>query len=327
MLIDFVYGLSQSGKTTWAMKLACYLFQKTGRRSRWYQGDGGAETLAISGALGPKGFIDILDYSNRRFPIETSQRICSGWWAKDPTDPMSPLYECSRDELATVGLMVWEGTSFMSDYLMGDVEGGMRHRMSRGEVMNNDPSFKFKDGETTFGGNSRTHYGYVQRKMLDNIRRCYGIVGPLRGLWTGHERRVDEDAGNIKDPLFGPDVCGKALTPRIGASFGNTVHLDTADILKKKKDPHTQKEIETTKKEYRAYLRTHFDPNAATGVRYFAGCRIPDLVLSQQPDFLPEYLTPPDPVKFYALLDEAETLNRTLSATPSETTLRMIGTL
>lgn len=305
---DLVYGLSQSGKTTFALKMARYLYLTAGLRSRWYLGDGGGETLRVAGALGPGGYVDVMDYTQRRFPFETTTRLTAGWWAKDPADPTCPLYEPSAAEFDRIGLIVWEGTTVMSDYLMGDIEGGLRQRMAKGEAMNNDASFRFKDGETQVGGNSRSHYGLVQRHMLQNIRRSHSVPA-VHKYWTGHERRVEEDATKIKGAIVGPDVCGGMLTPRIGASFGNTIHLDSADTVQKMRDPTTRKEIEYTQKEYRAYLRTHYDPNGETTVRYFAGVRFPDLVANT-----PEYLTPPDPVRLFQLLDEAEAENTRLAA-------------
>ena len=319
---DLVYGLSQSGKTTFCLQVARYLHQKAGLRSRWYLGDGGGETLRVAGALGASGFIDVLDYTSRKNPFEVTGLLTSGWWAQDPDDPESPLYKPSIDEMRKIGLIVWEGTTVMSDYLMGDIEGGLRNRMAKGEVMNNDASFRFKDGGTLIGGNSRTHYGLVQRHMLANIRRSHSVPA-VHKYWTGHERRVDEESPGIRQPIIGPDVCGGALTARIGASFGNTIHLDSVDLVKKKKDPKTGKEVEYTEKEYRAYLRTHYDPNGATATRYFAGVRLPDLVQAKHPDFVPEYLTPPDPVRLFQILDEAEAMNKrfTDEATPIDLSL------
>ena len=321
---DLVYGLSQSGKTTFCLQLARYLFQKTGLRSRWYLGDGGGETLRVAGALGPEGFIDVLDYTTRPHPFEVTQRLCSGWWAKDPEDPTSPLYQPSLDEMQKIALIVWEGTTVMSDYLMGDIEGGLRDRMAKGEIMNNDASFRFTDGVSKIGGNSRTHYGLVQRHMLGNIRRTHAVPA-IHKYWTGHERRVDEESPGIRQPIIGPDVCGGALTARIGASFGNTIHLDTVDIVRKKKDPRTQKEVETTEKEYRAYLRTHYDPNGQTATRYFAGVRLPDLVQRSNPDAVPEYITPPDPVKLFQMLDAAEALNKRLTVEAPTVNLSLLS--
>jgi hypothetical protein len=159
--------------------------------------------------------------------------------------------------------------------------------------------------------------------MLSNIRRSHSVP-VVHKYWTGHERRVEEDATGIRGALIGPDVCGGALTARIGASFGNTIHLDTADVITKSKDSITGKEVEHTHREHRAYLKTHYDPNGQTGVRYFAGVRVPDLVQDTQPGFMPEYLTPPDPVQVFRLLDEAEALNTRLASEDPTIMLSML---
>lgn len=290
---DLVYGVSSSGKTTWYLKFAIDLYQKTGKKTRWYLGDGGGETILVNDV---DAFVSVMPYNLWDHPLETTQKICEGWWPQDPTRPNSKLLPPSKDELDEIGLFVYEGTTVMSDYIMGDRPGGLANRMAKGEMLNNDASFKLKDGELIFGGNARTHYGFTQRRIVDCIERTRSL--PAHVGWTGHERKVEDE--EYKEVWIGPDVAGRLLTTKIGASFGNTIHLQTVKGGTKQKDPVTGKMVETLVVERRAYLRTHFDPEGQHYVKFYANTRLPIGVTN-----FPEWI-PPDPVDYYRRITEAK---------------------
>lgn len=303
LIRDLVYGVSGSGKTTWWLQMAKAVFVATGKRTRWYLGDGGGTTIQVSGATGALTdddvslpYVEIMPYSLWDHPLESTQRICEGWWPVDPTDPTSKLQPTTKDEWASIGLVVYEGLSVMSDYIMGDRIGGLAHRMSKGEALNNDVVFKLKDGDLTFGGNARTHYGFTQRRMLDLIERTRAL--PCHVGWTAHERKANDD--DTRQSWIGPDVCGNALTIKVGASFGNTIHLHSVKKARKQKDPSTGKEVDIISMERRAYIRSHYDPEAQHFTRYYANTRLP---IELPPDFMPDW-TAPDPVGYYRKLQE-----------------------
>jgi len=292
---DLVYGVSGSGKTSWWLKVAAYVFATTGKRTRWYLGDGGMQTLIVSGA---EEFADIMNYNLWDHPIETAQKIAEGYWPQDPFTPNSKLMPTTNDEWAKIGLCVYEGTTVMADYIMGDRIGGLANRMAKGEVLNNDQSFRIQDGDLKFGGTSRTHYGFAQRRIVDNIERTRAL--PCHVGWTGHERKVEDD--DNKEVWIGPDVAGKVLTTKIGASFGNTIHLHPVKAVVKGTDPVTKKPVDSVQIQRRAYTRTHYDPEAQHFVRFYANTRMP-VVLAKE-GFMPEWIEP-DPLVYYQRLQEA----------------------
>lgn len=303
LIRDLVYGVSGVGKTTWWLQMAKAVYAATGKRTRWYLGDGGGTTIHVAGGvrgraeldseLNPDGYIEIFTYNLLEHPLETTQRICEGWWPGRE----GKLHSTTNDEWAEIGLVVYEGLTFMSDYIMGNRIGGLAHRMAKGEMLNNDASFKLKDGELMFGGNARTHYGFTQRRMVDLVERSAGL--PCHVGWTAHERKVeDEDA---RQTWIGPDVCGTQLTTKIGASFGNTIHLHTVKGTVKAKDEATKKDVERVVLSRRAYTRSHYDPEGSHFVRYYANTRLPKEV---PVDFMPEYMDP-DPIAYYRRLQQA----------------------
>lgn len=305
---DLVYGPSGAGKTTYGVALAHAVYKATGKHTRWYLGDGGGATIFETGYVGE--FIEVFPYNLRKFPLETTQLISEGFWPDQKSiddNTFTTLLPPSKEELDKVGLWIFEGLTVLSDYMMGDTEGGMAWRMSRGESLNRDESYVLKDGTMKFGGNARTHYGFVQRRILDIIQRTRQLPGMV--LWTAHERRVDDE--ETRETLFGPDVCGKALTPRIGASFGNTTHLQIVHSMKSVVDPTTKKKIESFVAERRAYTREHVDPEAKTFVKYFANTRLPRGLDANEA--MPEYFSPPNPVEFYRRLELAHEKGRQIA--------------
>lgn len=300
---ELVYGRSGSGKTSWALRLARWMWETKGLRSRWLIGDGGVETIESSGMI-DAGVIEVFQYNNHVDPFLTSQQICDGFWPEDPLDPKSkmlpPNIEAYTD---TIGLTVFEGLTVMADVMMSDKEGGLSDRAAKGEKIGQDSPFVLIDGGKKFGGNPPSHFGFVQRRIEDNIERSRALPNWIQ--WTSHERKAED--GDTNDKLFGPDVCGKALTAKIGGKFGNTIHLHPASRTNKVKDPVTGKMVDTEQIEYRAYTRSHYDPMQKTYVTYYANNRMP---IEFRED-MPEYLTGYDaPIQFYTILEGAKEKSR-----------------
>jgi len=284
--------------------LAQYFWLKQQKKTRWYLGDGGGETVRqVIAAYGAPVFIDIWEYPLWQHPFETTNKMMAGGWPVDVLDPTSKV-ELPGDYTklaAEYGLFVYEGLTAMSDYLMGDSEGGLANRMSKGEVLNNDDSFKFIDGELKVGGNARTHYGLVQRRVPHMLRSNLRV--PIFKLWTAHEQRAEDKTSN--ETIIGPDVAGKAITSKIMGSFGHSIHLTKAAKLVKKKDPVTGRSVDELVAERRAYTESHYDPNGNSFARQLANVRIPK---GCPPGVIPVYYAPPDPLQFYADMDKAQQL-------------------
>lgn len=288
--VELVYGKSGSGKTTWWLKLLIYLHKTAGVRARVYHGMGGEETIfaAIDQGELPEDAVEVINYTAFDNPFETCQFAVEGLthdgvkWAK--AEPR--------------GLYVFEGLTGMANYLMGDKEGGLAARAAKGEKLGQDSPINFTDGKLKVGGNPPSHFGIVQRKILHLIEETRRLPGWV--IWTAHER--DAEDKETQEKLVGPDVAGKALTSKIGGSFGNTIHLDSASKRIKVTDPISGKPIDVLSTERRAYFTEHFDPDGVMLKKYFANNR------AFNPARLPAcgYLTPPDPIKFYELLRSAQ---------------------
>lgn len=295
--VDLVYGNSQAGKTTWGIQIAEHLHLKKGLTTRWYLGDGGGETLYSSGLV-DAGIIDVVQFNLRPNPFATMQKCCDGWWPEDSEDPKSPLRETK--DFSHLGLLVFEGLSVGCDYMMGDMPGGLAERASKGEKIGQDSPYVVSEEGLRIGGNPPSHYGFTQRRLISLIERTRALPVPFV-LWTAHMRKAeDADLKGVFE--FGPDCAGQALTSKIGGYFGNTIHMHQVTVKKKVKDAMTGQTIDQLAIERRAYTRKHADPEGQTGIKYYANSRMPREYL----DDMPEYLAPPDAVKFYQILESAK---------------------
>lgn len=287
-MVDLVYGKSASGKTTWWVKLAAHLYETTGKKTRCYSGDGGSDTVVNSGLV-DAGIVELFQYTIRPNPFETTLFSCRGKWPKDPQDPSSPWTDLPFGR-HDYGLFVFEGLSAMAQHLLGAL--AELHAKSNGKFAQDTP-FKFVDGTTAVAGNPMSDFGIVQGKIklyIEESRRLGNVY------WTAHQTTADDKETNEK--IIGPDAGGKALTAKIGAHFGNTIHLDEAQKRGKERDKVTGKEIDLVDTELRAYTRIHYDPDGQGFTKFYANNR------SASPEKMPLYLAPPDPIRFYALLKE-----------------------
>ncbi len=309
--VDLVYGRSGSMKSTWIIKLAEWFWAKKGLKTRVYLGDGGYETYEGSGLV-EEGIIEVMQYNLWDHPLETSQRICEGWWPKDPSIPGSPLQKVDLVELAkTHGMLAYEGLTVMSDYISGDREGGLSNQAGKStRKLKTNPTagkdlggglespYAITDGDLTFGNVSESGVGFVQRRIMQLIEASRAFPGWVQ--WTAHERLAEDRDTSVKE--FGPDVIGKALTTKIGGSFGNTIHLHRVGKKKSVRDKITGKEVDELLVTHRAYTRTHYDPDQQSFVKYFANSRMPP----EQASMMPEFIEPPDPIRFYNILEKAK---------------------
>lgn len=286
------------------MAIARWFFEKKGLRTRLYIADGGLETVESDGLL-EDGIVEAFQFNTRTDPFYTSSKICEGYWPKDPKDPKSPLVKPNLAEYsAKFGMTVYEGLTFMADWMMGDSDGGLTARSARGEKIGQDAAYVLTEGDAKWGSNPPAHYGFVQRRIEDNIERTRALPGWIQ--WTAHERKAEDKEIGSKETEFGPDICGSALTTKIGGRFGNTIHLHPIKRLVKVKDTVAGKDVDVEEVHYRAYTRKHFDPLQRSYYMYYANNRMPAMYRAD----MPEFLEPPDALKFYQILENAKEKRR-----------------
>jgi hypothetical protein len=302
---DLAYGPSGSGKTKSLMDLAEFIHITTGKRTRWYIGDGGRATIDASGLV-EDNIVEVWDYNNRPYPLTVIQQMTEGYWPEDTEDPKSKLIAPGVKEFQEVGMWVFEGLYVVSEFIMGSAPGALADRASKGEKIGQDSPVNVTDPSgLKFGGNPMAHYQFAQRRVTDAIQRTKALPGYK--AWTSHETMAeDKDNGNEK--LIGPGGPGRAMTPKLPLWFANTFHFTTATKKVKKKDPSTGKDVDVYETERRVYTREHGDPDGTVYIKYLANSRVATHkdAKGNIVNPMPEYLSPPDLLKFYEIVETSK---------------------
>lgn len=276
-LIDCFYGQSGTGKSESIRALMVHFYQQFGLTSRAMVGDGSRATYED---LEEEGICEIVDYTVRPWPLSTFQQLCDGYWpdTADIRDPLAPLKAPKPEDLLKLGVVAIEGLAVGSQYIMGDMKGGLAEQAGRGIKIGQDSPVVAKDVEydnngnpirntgtgLSFGGNPVAHYGFAQRRLLANVERSKRF--PNMVIWTSHEMAAENKIS--KEKLIGPEVAGQALTANLPRHFNNTLHFATAASKAKKKDDHTEKMVDELDVEFRIYTRDHFDAEGNNFVKY-----------------------------------------------------------
>lgn len=327
-VFDCFYGQPGTGKSECAARLVEQLYHETGKKSRLVIGDG---SLLTYQHLLDAGVAEAVSFQWRIWPLDTLQKLASGWWAKDPSDPNSELVPPTA-EILQVGGYVFEGLSVAAAYIMGNIKGGLAWRAGQGEKLGQDSPIRVieadmdpKTGQpilgsgpgTKFGGNPPAHYNIAQRNMVGIIQQSQGL--PARMIvWTAHEAINDpERDALVKEQIVGPEVAGKALTANIQRVFQNTLHLQSVAKRVKVDDAFTGRRVDELDLDYRLYTRDHFNASGTLMVRY-KGCTRG--VAEDFPQFFPSAAPGQAVLDFYAVLATSRQAKQQALTTPTPRT-------
>ncbi len=319
-MIDLLYGDTVSGKTTALENLAHHVHETTGKKTRVYIGDGGADSYDRRGLV-TAGIIEIMDFSSREWPMTVLKLMSDYWFLKDPKDPNSQLVAPPANLFDTHGLMIFEGGAVIKEWLLDDVKGGLAWQAATGSgfggVKDEDDNLSVKDdykgatdGDTLHGANAPKHYQIVQARIKQAIRSSKRFPGMV--LWTSHptegpDRTEGGESGQYGKitgkKIIGPDMGGPKQVSLIGREFGNVLHFDAVNLKSKELDPTSKKQVSQVDYEFRLYTRRHYDPNQDVLIEYVAGNRAAD------PKLVNDYYVSKEPgdslLQFYAALAAA----------------------
>lgn len=280
---DLIYGEPGAGKTRSLIELILHVYNTTGKKTKVYTGDGSYGFYEATGLV-EKGIIDLMDFSVRDNPFETLQQIAEGMWPEDVDNPASKMKKLTPEQLAQVGLWIFEGAAVAGNYLLGTRKGGLAQRASAGEIIGQDAPIQFRDGDLKVGGNAGAHYNVGQRQMLAAILRTKALPGMV--IWTTHERMDDGERGGsfakgqggekvrLTEKFIGPEIVGKAMTASISREFRNTLHFTVASKkVQNGQDATTGKTNYDEVADYRVYTQDHYDPDGIVGLKYKAVIR------------------------------------------------------
>lgn len=290
-MFDLFYGEPASGKSDalyWVARQA--LKENPGKKIKLVIGDGSTATYA---ALIAAGKAEVCEVISRPWPLDTLNKLTSGWWLKDTNNPLSELVKPTAAELNRFCLTIFEGFSVFGKYLMGSVQGGMAYRVANGEQIGPDPVMAIKEQEkvdgtmvgpgTAFGTNGTAHYMAAQSHLVEFAQRSRALPGGK--AWTAHETIMDDaiNIGDLKNPvkikkqvvIGGPEAAGKALTPNLQRIFNNTFHFQTLGktVKEKELDDVTGQQFIDHEIHHRIWTKDHHAQTGATAVKFKACTR------------------------------------------------------
>jgi len=316
---ELFYGHSLKGKSRAITELVIREYEKRGRKSRLYIGDGGVATYVNAGLVNA-GMLEICDFSWRPFPLPTLKAMSMFWWPDEHGKWHAPSKEFLAGE--THGLVIYEGATIIKQWLMGNNEGAISDKISKGEkiggVKDEADSLVMFDGKVNglpdsfskSGNITGLHYGPAYRQIESAIQRTEAFPGMV--IWTAHPTEAPDipEGGRqsgiagkvVGKKVIGPDVVAKSRASTITALFGNTLHFDTAKKKAERNiDNTTGKNVNLLEPEYRVYTRSHFDPDGLETIEYRAGSRVDGLDLYYTADKPGEAI-----LKFYDTLGKLE---------------------
>jgi len=295
-----IYGRTSTFKT-WNMGLlAQYIYERTGKVTRYLSADGGSFQHL-------KGFIDIgilqpLNIVNDNEPISLIRAIIEDrFWPTEINDKFERTSGKVRRGVEGVGAYVFEGVTSIAELLMTRYRGratGMNPAFKE-EIKSDlvDENGKKLDSEI-MGGYAMDAYGLIQAEIQSLLIKSWSL--PVDTVWwTGHEAQA-EDAMD-KTTIRGVALVGKKGTTTIGKKIGTMIHAYQVPIKVKVNG----KEEDAT--ETRFYFQSHPDASFPK-IQWEAKPRVPGDQIEKLLKRFPGGFMVPTPEKglneFFAVEDE-----------------------
>lgn len=284
-----IYGQTGSTKTSNGGHFASYIYEETGKITRYVLADpGGCDPIKdklrrvwdmVAGRweeVNPLGIIDLLDIRWADYPMSLSQRLSTGDWPLESetgqgADGPVHLITFEQAGAATweeVGGYVIEGVTTLGFAFLDTL-------LREGPRLSQKPSYVYSeqgpDGSmVNFHGGNESYYGLVQNRTSAVIKN-FGRL-PTRVLWTAHEAVGEERATG--QTIVGPEVPGKKATARVPTWVGDCFHLYSP--------PQTTPGVAKP----RLYFMRHLD--AVTEIPYPAKPRVPSNMMPKLLERWPE---------------------------------------
>ena len=252
-----IYGAMNTTKTTNLGRVARYLFDKHGLRSRLISADNEYDTL--EDLIGEE-VIEPFAIASVPNPFPIMTKLSLGMWPVLENGQIV-MRETPAEQWSKIGAYLIEGTTTIAELLHQD-------HIRKARKIGEDVVGQFTEEGITFAKSAMSHYGHVQDFVtLDLIPRFSTL--PVKWVfWTGHEYQGEDEATG--QTRLGPGVVGKAATMKVPRKLGNTFHCIAFENVQT--DPKTHKTTRST--EYRAYFEPHADAYSRTQM-WPAGVKVP----------------------------------------------------
>jgi len=234
------YGSSGAGKTAEILRLAKFVFARTGKKLRLASCDGGG-WKPLDGAI-KAGLIEPWGISALENPRSVLRKLSQGFWPEvtNKNGQLGLLLRApSSKTWDEVGALAIEGLTSIANIIMRDA---LNRQL---KVAGDDPQAQFKETVTVAGvdGKELTQdekYSFASRGNYNDAQRAvYDIITNYRSLPVAYvytsalETKGEEE--DTKKTIVGPAVIGKAVTSQVGSWVGDLLHAD--DFFVDEPDP------------------------------------------------------------------------------------------
>lgn len=226
------YGPTGSFKTTQNGFLARYVYEKYGKITRILYT--GASDGALTRPEEEIGIVESFRLGLRQNPLPMLRLFARGYWPKVVT-----LNGMRKIQMQEPTAETWEKVGcVILDSLSMAAEEGMRDTVDKGKPMAQDPVTPFVEsidvvnshGQVTskdeiFAAPAKAHYGFGQNLGVGIINALSSLPCQIVGFTT-MEKKADEEDASGRQTVYGPEMPGKVLTPKVGGLVGDLIHFD-----------------------------------------------------------------------------------------------------
>lgn len=288
------YGSSGAGKTAEILRLATFVYKRTGKKLRLASCDGGG-WKPLESAI-KAGLIEAWQVSSLESPRTVLRKLSQGFWPETVTKDgrlSLVLRAPSSKTWDDVGALAIEGLTSIANIIMRDA---LNKQL---KVAGDEVQAKFEESVVVSGvdGKELTQqekYSFAARGNYNDAQRAtYDIITNYRSLPVAYvytsalETKGEEE--DTRKTIVGPAVIGKAVTAQVGSWVGDLLHADdyfedVADPTHKLSDEQKklgakQRTMQIVKR--RVWFQRHPDPT--TGLIFPAKPRV-------APDMMPKLL-------------------------------------
>lgn len=269
-----LYGDTGSFKTTAIAHLARYIAETEGKATLLLSADGGGWTPCQKEV--DAGMIRPFRVDTATIPLPMLRKVSQGYWPINPDETDVSKIDFRPIDWSEVGGAAVEGFTSIGTMLMRHAaDKNLQAGKSDGALAFSQP-IRVNDAITseTFAGNTQGHYNFVQNQLYGMTMNF--ISWPVRYvLFTGHEKKTEDDARNT---VYGIAVPGKAISALIPTWVGDCIHAQDYQVRRTVKSPRLDgkpgemADEEVVETICRYYFKKHPDPQ--TGIVYPAKPRV-----------------------------------------------------
>jgi hypothetical protein len=259
-----LYGAMNTFKTTNLGRIARYLYEHHGLRSRLISADNEWDSLQEEIDEGIVLPLSILAFPNP-FPVLT--KLSKGMWPEYNARTRKLEFKpTTPDDLSKLAYLI-EGTTTIGELLMQD-------HVMKARVIGQDVVGKFEEaaepGDTvySYANPAQSHHYNVQTFVTMSLIPDFMMLPVKWVWWTGHEYRGEDEA--TKQRLLGPGVTGKAVTSKVPRKVGNCLHMDVVEQVEIDKVTKRSKRL----LKHMAFYEPHADSESPS-LKWPAGLKMP----------------------------------------------------